>query len=85
MWVVVWVWCFGGWLVGGVWLCLGLVVGCWGLWVWMFGVGAGRLGGVCVRWVLLGEGVVVCSCFPYTPSVLATAEVAARHGIKVIA
>jgi len=32
-----------------------------------------------------GDVLVVSSCFPYTPSVLATAEVAARHGIKVIA
>ena len=32
-----------------------------------------------------GDVLVVASCFPYTPSVLATAEVAARHGIKVIA
>ncbi|MFG6178311.1 MurR/RpiR family transcriptional regulator [Halomonas sp. THAF12] len=29
--------------------------------------------------------LVVVSCFPYTPSVLATAEVAARQGIHVIA
>ncbi|SHL13223.1 transcriptional regulator, RpiR family [Halomonas caseinilytica] len=35
----------------------------------------------------LGEGdvLVVASCFPYTPSVLTTAEVAARQGIRVIA
>ncbi|WP_021029247.1 MurR/RpiR family transcriptional regulator [Litchfieldella anticariensis] len=32
-----------------------------------------------------GDLLVVVSCFPYTPSVLATAEVAARHGIEVIA
>lgn len=32
-----------------------------------------------------GDVLVVSSCFPYTPSVLPTAEVAARHGIKVIA
>ncbi|MCC5882320.1 MAG: MurR/RpiR family transcriptional regulator [Halomonas sp.] len=32
-----------------------------------------------------GDVLVVASCFPYTPSVLATAEVAARHGIEVIA
>lgn len=32
-----------------------------------------------------GDALVVASCFPYTPSVLATAEVAARHGITVIA
>ncbi|KPA87926.1 MULTISPECIES: MurR/RpiR family transcriptional regulator [Pseudomonas] len=32
-----------------------------------------------------GDVLVVASCFPYTPSVLATAEVAARHGIDVIA
>ena len=32
-----------------------------------------------------GDVLVVASCFPYTPSVLATAEVAARHGITVIA
>lgn len=32
-----------------------------------------------------GDVLVVASCFPYTPSVLATAEVAAKHGIKVIA
>ncbi|VVO58853.1 HTH-type transcriptional regulator MurR [Pseudomonas fluorescens] len=32
-----------------------------------------------------GDVLVVSSCFPYTPSVLATAEVAARHGIKIIA
>lgn len=29
--------------------------------------------------------LVVCSCFPYTPSVIATAQVAARHGITVVA
>lgn len=32
-----------------------------------------------------GDVLVVVSCFPYTPSVLATAEVAARQGIRVIA
>lgn len=32
-----------------------------------------------------GDVLVVASCFPYTPSVLATAEVAARHGIRVVA
>ncbi|MFM9384436.1 MurR/RpiR family transcriptional regulator [Pseudomonas sp. UV AK001] len=32
-----------------------------------------------------GDVLVVASCFPYTPSVLVTAEVAARHGIEVIA
>mgnify|MGYP000332454226 CR=1 FL=1 len=32
-----------------------------------------------------GDVLVVASCFPYTPSVLATAEVAARQGIRVIA
>ncbi|MFK3796342.1 MULTISPECIES: MurR/RpiR family transcriptional regulator [unclassified Pseudomonas] len=32
-----------------------------------------------------GDLLVVASCFPYTPSVLATAEVAARHGIDVVA
>ncbi|ALM53060.1 MurR/RpiR family transcriptional regulator [Halomonas huangheensis] len=32
-----------------------------------------------------GDVLLVASCFPYTTSVLATAEVAARHGIKVIA
>jgi len=32
-----------------------------------------------------GDVLVVASCFPYTPSVLATAEVAARHGITVVA
>ncbi|MBB3142459.1 MurR/RpiR family transcriptional regulator [Halomonas organivorans] len=32
-----------------------------------------------------GDVLVVVSCFPYTPSVLATAEVAARQGIHVIA
>ncbi|MDF3933801.1 MurR/RpiR family transcriptional regulator [Pseudomonas citronellolis] len=32
-----------------------------------------------------GDVLVVASCFPYTPSVLATAEVAARHGIEVVA
>lgn len=32
-----------------------------------------------------GDVLVVASCFPYTPSVLATAEVAARQGIHVIA
>jgi len=32
-----------------------------------------------------GDVLVVASCFPYTPSVIATAEVAARHGVKVIA
>ena len=32
-----------------------------------------------------GDALVVVSCFPYTPSVLATAEVAARQGIRVIA
>ncbi|MQT71767.1 SIS domain-containing protein, partial [Pseudomonas sp. FSL R10-0071] len=32
-----------------------------------------------------GDVLVVSSCFPYTPSVIATAEVAARHGVKVIA
>ncbi len=32
-----------------------------------------------------GDVLVVASCFPYTPSVLATAEVAARYGIVVIA
>ncbi|WP_145006713.1 MurR/RpiR family transcriptional regulator [Pseudomonas oryzihabitans] len=32
-----------------------------------------------------GDALVVASCFPYTPSVLATAEVAARHGITVVA
>lgn len=32
-----------------------------------------------------GDVLVVASCFPYTPSVLATAEAAAKHGIKVIA
>lgn len=32
-----------------------------------------------------GDVLVVASCFPYTRSVLATAEVAARHGISVIA
>lgn len=32
-----------------------------------------------------GDLLVVSSCFPYTPSVLATAEVAAKHAIKVIA
>lgn len=32
-----------------------------------------------------GDALVVASCFPYTPSVLATAEVAARHGIKLVA
>ncbi|MBH3428880.1 MurR/RpiR family transcriptional regulator [Pseudomonas alkylphenolica] len=29
--------------------------------------------------------LVVASCFPYTPSVIATAEVAAKHGIRIIA
>lgn len=33
----------------------------------------------------VGDVLVVASCFPYTPSVLATAEVAVKHGIKVIA
>ncbi|MEQ6918422.1 MurR/RpiR family transcriptional regulator [Halomonas aquatica] len=32
-----------------------------------------------------GDVLVVVSCFPYTPSVVATAEVAARQGISVIA
>ncbi|MFC5695553.1 MurR/RpiR family transcriptional regulator [Pseudomonas sp. GCM10022186] len=32
-----------------------------------------------------GDVLLVASCFPYTPSVLATAEVAARHGIQVVA
>jgi len=32
-----------------------------------------------------GDLLVVASCFPYTPSVLATAEVAQRHGVKVVA
>lgn len=32
-----------------------------------------------------GDVLVVASCFPYTPSVLVTAEVAARRGIEVIA
>lgn len=32
-----------------------------------------------------GDVLVVASCFPYTPSVLATAEIATRHGIEVIA
>lgn len=32
-----------------------------------------------------GDVLVVASCFPYTPSVLATAAVAVKHGIKVIA
>lgn len=32
-----------------------------------------------------GDVLVVSSCFPYTPSVIATAEVAAMHGVKVIA
>lgn len=32
-----------------------------------------------------GDVLVVSSCFPYTPSVLATAQVAAKHGINVIA
>ncbi len=32
-----------------------------------------------------GDVLVVASCFPYTPSVLATADVAAHHGIEVIA
>ncbi|TDB05093.1 MurR/RpiR family transcriptional regulator [Halomonas marinisediminis] len=32
-----------------------------------------------------GDVLVVASCFPYTPSVLATAEVAARQGVRVIA
>ncbi|MDH4557069.1 MurR/RpiR family transcriptional regulator [Pseudomonas sp. BN417] len=32
-----------------------------------------------------GDVLVVASCFPYTPSVLATAEVAAKHGIHVVA
>ncbi|MCE8002673.1 MurR/RpiR family transcriptional regulator [Billgrantia ethanolica] len=32
-----------------------------------------------------GDVLVVASCFPYTPSVLATAEVATRHGVEVIA
>ncbi|WP_237143084.1 MurR/RpiR family transcriptional regulator [Pseudomonas citronellolis] len=32
-----------------------------------------------------GDVLVVANCFPYTPSVLATAEVAARHGIEVVA
>ncbi|MBW5801526.1 MurR/RpiR family transcriptional regulator [Halomonas elongata] len=32
-----------------------------------------------------GDVLVVASCFPYTPSVLATAEVAARQGIRLIA
>lgn len=32
-----------------------------------------------------GDVLVVASCFPYTPSVLATAEVAARHGVEVVA
>lgn len=32
-----------------------------------------------------GDVLLVASCFPYTPSVIATAEVAARHGIEVIA
>lgn len=32
-----------------------------------------------------GDVLVVASCFPYTPSVLAAAKVAARHGIRVIA
>jgi len=32
-----------------------------------------------------GDVLVVASCFPYTPSVLVTAEVAARRGLHVIA
>ncbi|WP_043526959.1 MurR/RpiR family transcriptional regulator [Litchfieldella xinjiangensis] len=32
-----------------------------------------------------GDLLVVASCFPYTPSVIATAEIAVRHGIDVIA
>jgi DNA-binding MurR/RpiR family transcriptional regulator len=32
-----------------------------------------------------GDVLVVASCFPYTPSVLVTAQVAARRGIEVIA
>ncbi|HSH47534.1 MAG TPA: MurR/RpiR family transcriptional regulator [Halomonas sp.] len=32
-----------------------------------------------------GDVLVVVSCYPYTPSVLATADVAARHDIRVIA
>nr|WP_298249688.1 MurR/RpiR family transcriptional regulator [uncultured Halomonas sp.] len=32
-----------------------------------------------------GDVLVVASCFPYTPSVLTTARVAARQGIRVIA
>ncbi|AIR91521.1 MurR/RpiR family transcriptional regulator [Pseudomonas cremoricolorata] len=32
-----------------------------------------------------GDVLVVASCFPYTPSVLVTADVAARHGIEVVA
>lgn len=32
-----------------------------------------------------GDVLLVASCFPYTTSVLTTADVAARHGIKVIA
>lgn len=32
-----------------------------------------------------GDVLLVASCFPYTTSVLKTAEVAARHGIRVIA
>jgi DNA-binding MurR/RpiR family transcriptional regulator len=32
-----------------------------------------------------GDVLVVASCYPYTPSVLATADVAAQHDIRVIA
>lgn len=32
-----------------------------------------------------GDVLVVASCYPYTPSVLATARVAAEHGIRIIA
>ncbi|MFO7704665.1 MAG: MurR/RpiR family transcriptional regulator [Halopseudomonas sp.] len=32
-----------------------------------------------------GDVLVVASCFPYTPSVLATAAIAAKQGIRVIA
>ncbi|WP_027967532.1 MurR/RpiR family transcriptional regulator [Halomonas halocynthiae] len=32
-----------------------------------------------------GDVLVVASCYPYTPSVLATAEIAARHHIRIIA
>lgn len=32
-----------------------------------------------------GDVLVVASCYPYTPSVLATADIAAQHGIRVIA